>query len=105
MVLSEDHPSLTGFDQDRWSEHLGYARAERDDALALFGVLRKANLRLLDNASATELCRIGVHAERGEESVSFMIRAYAGHDLVHRRQLERIRGVLATIAADNTDSP
>ena len=95
-VLSEDRPTLTGFDQDRWSERLRYAEAERDDALALFHVLREANLRLLDDASASDLSRFGVHAERGEESVSCMIRLYAGHDLVHRRQLERIRVVSTT---------
>jgi hypothetical protein len=38
---------------------------------------------------------VGVHAERGEESVAHMIRLYAGHDLLHLRQLARIRGVVA----------
>lgn len=34
---------------------------------------------------------VGVHAERGEESVGHMIGLYAGHDLLHLCQLDRIR--------------
>jgi len=32
-----------------------------------------------------------VHAERGEESVAHMMRMYAGHDLLHLAQINRIR--------------
>jgi hypothetical protein len=35
--------------------------------------------------------RVGVHAERGDESVEHMVKLYAGHDLLHLRQIERIR--------------
>jgi hypothetical protein len=33
-----------------------------------------------------------VHAERGPESIATWIRLLAGHDLVHRRQIDRILG-------------
>jgi len=91
MVLAQERPPLTGYDQDLWAARLGYALEEPEDALGVFGVLRSANLRLLDRATEDDLERVGVHNERGEESVRHMIRLYAGHDLVHRRQLERIR--------------
>jgi hypothetical protein len=35
-----------------------------------------------------------VHAERGEESVRHMLRLYAGHDVLHLRQIERIKSGL-----------
>jgi hypothetical protein len=35
-----------------------------------------------------------VHAERGEESIGHMMRLYAGHDVLHIRQIERIRETL-----------
>lgn len=89
-VLAEDRPVLTGFDQDLWADRLGYADADRDVALSMFDALRQANLRLLARASAEDLARVGRHNERGEESVVHMMRLYAGHDLVHRRQLERL---------------
>lgn len=48
------------------------------------------NLRLLERAAPEDLERVGVHAERGEESLGHLRRLYAGHDLLHRRQIDRI---------------
>jgi uncharacterized damage-inducible protein DinB len=98
MVLAQDRPPLTGYDQDLWAQRLHYERTPIDEALDLFSVLRRSNLRLLTNASADDLRRVGVHAERGEESVEHMVRMYAGHDLLHLRQLERIRQTVERIA-------
>jgi hypothetical protein len=94
MVLAHDRPQITGYDQDLWADRLRYSEADPGRALEDFAALRQANLRLLTRASADDLNRVGVHAERGEESVAHMIRLYAGHDLLHLRQLERIRGAL-----------
>ncbi|MFQ5649384.1 MAG: DinB family protein [bacterium] len=91
MVLAQDKPDITGYDQDLWAKRLNYQTSELSDALAQFKLLRAANLRLLRSLSAEELQRVGLHKERGEESVQHMMRLYAGHDLVHLRQLSRIR--------------
>jgi uncharacterized damage-inducible protein DinB len=91
MVLAQERPPLTGYDQDLWAERLHYERQPIDEALDRFAVLRRSNLWLLTHGSPADLQRVGVHAERGEESVGHMIRMYAGHDLLHLRQLERIR--------------
>lgn len=87
-------PEITGYDQDAWAERLGYRDAPLDDALDRIRALRRANLRLIRSLSPEDLRRTGVHSERGEESVAHLIRLYAGHDLLHRRQLERIRAGL-----------
>lgn len=89
-VLAEDRPVLSGFDQDQWADRLGYRNADVRAALALFDALRTAHLRLLESATSDDLERVAIHAERGEESARHMVRLYAGHDLAHRRQLERI---------------
>jgi uncharacterized damage-inducible protein DinB len=91
LVLAQERPPLTGYDQDLWSERLHYERAPMDEALEQFAVVRRSNLRLIGDAAPADLERVGVHAERGEESVRHMIRMYAGHDLLHLRQLARIR--------------
>jgi hypothetical protein len=98
MVLAQDRPQLTGYDQDLWAKRLGYVEADADQALQDFSVLRRTNLRLLDSASSDDLKRVGVHAERGEESIEHMIRLYAGHDLLHLNQLNRIRLAVAQSA-------
>jgi hypothetical protein len=90
MVLAHDRPQLTGYDQDRWADRLRYRDSNHHEALAMFAMLRGANLKLLRGCSAEELDRVSVHAERGEESLGHMIRLYAGHDLLHIRQIDRI---------------
>ncbi len=90
MVLSEDRPALQGFDQDRWAARFHYAGAPRDLALRQLGGLRGANLRLWRSLAPEQLQRVGMHSERGPESVDRMLRLMAAHDLVHRRQIERI---------------
>jgi hypothetical protein len=91
MVLAEDRPRLTGYDQDLWAERLRYDEANAALAIDDFEVLRRSNLRLLAGAPRDAFKRVGVHAERGDESVEHMIRLYAGHDLLHLAQLDRIR--------------
>jgi len=94
LVLAQDRPPLTGYDQDRWAERLRYQDARVTDALDEFGVLRRSNLRLIERATPEDLARVGLHAERGEESIAHMIKLYAGHDLLHLRQIDRIRTAL-----------
>jgi len=90
MVLAHDRPQLMGYDQDLWASRLRYSESDWKEALALFAVVRRANVRLVERASRADLQRVSVHVERGEESVEHMIKLYAGHDLLHIRQLERI---------------
>ena len=91
MVLAHDRPPLVGYDQDLWASRLRYRDSDHDEAMALFTALRLANVRLLAGASPAEMLRAGVHAERGEQTLEEMVRLYAGHDLVHLQQIERIR--------------
>jgi uncharacterized damage-inducible protein DinB len=95
LILAQDRPTLTGYDQDRWAERLRYADSDPAQALEEFVTLRRANLRLLERASPADLKRVGVHIERGEESLEHQRRLYAGHDLMHLAQLARIRQAVA----------
>jgi DinB superfamily len=95
VVLAQSRPPLTGFDQDLWADRLGYADADVSQALDEFRVMRRGHLWLLDRASPDDLARVGVHAERGDESVAHMVRLYAGHDLLHIRQIARIRAAVS----------
>lgn len=96
LVWAQERPQLTGYDQDAWAERLGYADSDPVESLTEFAVLRRSNLKLLASASETDLKRVGVHVERGQESVEHMTKLYAGHDLLHLRQIERIRAAVAT---------
>ncbi|HEY0671829.1 MAG TPA: DinB family protein [Longimicrobiales bacterium] len=90
MILAHDHPPIQGYDQDAWANNLWYDEAESRQSLDTFTALRGWNVRLLERASPEQLRRVGIHAERGEESVEHLIKMYAGHDLLHRNQIRRI---------------
>lgn len=88
QVLAEDHHLVQAFDQDAWArrnEHV-HARA----ALELFGAVRAANVALLRSVAPADWTRSALHPERGEETLAFMARYLAGHDLHHLEQLAAI---------------
>ena len=89
MILTEDRPPLPGYDQDRWAADLAYATVPLAEARAQLGALRAANLRVLRRLGPAELARAGVHSERGPETLGHLLKLMGGHDLVHRRQIER----------------
>jgi len=90
MVLAQDRPPLVGIDQDLWADRLRYRDFPVGDFLEQFAALRRANLKHWERLTDAELERLGVHSERGDESLAHMRRLYAGHDLMHLRQIERI---------------
>jgi hypothetical protein len=90
MVLSEDRPPLQGYDQDRWAREFHYRDVSLDQALGQLRGLRTANLHLWGGLSPSQLERVGLHSERGAESAGFLLRLMGAHDLVHRRQIDRI---------------
>jgi hypothetical protein len=91
MILAHEHPPIPGYDQELWASRLRYHQADLGSALDQFNSLRLANLRLLTALTPDERRRFGIHAERGEESIEKMMRMYAGHDLVHLRQMARVK--------------
>ena len=99
MVLAHDSPELPGYDQDLWAQRLGYQDADLATSLQDFAMLRQLNLRLLRRATPEDMQRVMRHAERGDEPLSRMIQLYAAHDLVHLRQIARIRQALGAATA------
>lgn len=93
MVMSHDRPALAGYDQDLWAARLKYRDADLQASRDQFAVLRRANLRIWASLTPADLRRVGLHSERGEESLERLRKLYAAHDLLHLRQLERIRRV------------
>jgi len=91
LILAQDRAPLTGYDQDLWAQRLHYEEADPSDAIEMFTVLRRSNLRLVARATPAELKHVGVQVERGEESLERLRRLYAGHDLLHLQQLDRVR--------------
>jgi len=92
MIVAEREPVIIGYDQDGWALAFGYASADLKTTLAMLTAMREANLRLWSAFTPAQLARVGHHTERGPESTALYLKLAAGHDLVHRRQIERILG-------------
>ena len=90
MILSANGTPIQAFDQNKWAEAGKYARRDPRQSLALFRGLRAANLALLRLLRPAQWQNYGMHAERGKESIAHIVGLYAGHDLNHLMQIERI---------------
>jgi hypothetical protein len=91
LILAQDRPTITGYDQDAWATNLGYQNADPGECVDRFAILRESHVLLLGRLTPAQRSRVGVHAERGEESIEHLIRLYAGHDILHLNQIDRIR--------------
>lgn len=97
LIVAEDAPDIPGYDQNAWTENLRYNDVAITDALADFAATRTMNLRWLSGLSESELDRWGMHSERGEESVRHIVKLLAAHDLVHLKQIDRIKAAVAIL--------
>jgi hypothetical protein len=93
-IVAEAEPLLRGYDQDLWAARLRYGAAGLEPVLDELRALRNRNLRLYRSLSESELDRVGLHEERGPESARRLRALTAAHDLLHRRQIARIRASL-----------
>jgi hypothetical protein len=91
FIAAHDRAPLMGYDQDAFVERLGPLNASAADLADDFAMARAVNLGLLERLPEEAWDRIGLHAERGEESIRDMVAMYAGHDRIHLGQIETIR--------------
>ena len=91
FAAAHERPPIAGYDQDLFVERLGVENTTTEELLADFELARAVNLGLLQRLPEGALERVGIHAERGEESIAKMVAMYAGHDRVHLEQIETIR--------------
>lgn len=89
-VLEADGVGLQAYDQNIWASAFRYDTAPAAESVALFEALRGATLRVLRTVDPARRAHAGMHAERGRESIDHLIRLYAGHDLNHLAQIERL---------------
>jgi hypothetical protein len=89
-ILGAPGAPIQGFDQDAWAARMRYNRRDTRKSFEQYRALRDANLALLKSLTPEQWKQHGVHSERGPESVETIVRMFAGHDLNHFGQIERI---------------
>jgi hypothetical protein len=108
FVAAQDRPPLPGYDQDLFVQNLGVDKVKTKELLEAFAMARKLNMQLIARLPESALDRVGMHGERGEESIRTMITMYAGHDLIHEEQIalarQALRGKKKGEKASSTES-
>jgi hypothetical protein len=89
-ILGDPGTQIIGFDQDAWVTALHYDKRDPRKSFEQFCALRAANLALLKTLTPEQWEHYGMHSERGKESVAHIARMFAGHDINHLAQIERI---------------
>lgn len=92
MILGSPGTPIQAFDQDVWAKVGRYRDLDARRCLEMFCTLRESNLTLLRSLKPRQWKQYGMHQERGKETVVRIAEMFAGHDLNHLKQIERLAG-------------
>ena len=90
FILGSPGTAIQGFNQDDWVSALHYDKRDARKSLEQFRAAREANLAMLKLLTPEQWKHVGMHSERGEESIETIVKMFAGHDINHIQQIERI---------------
>ena len=90
LILGAPGTPIAAFDQDSWVTSGHYEKRDPRKSLEQFRVVREANLALLKSLTPEQWKHYGMHSERGQETIEQIVRMFAGHDINHLQQIERI---------------
>lgn len=93
LVIAQENPTLTAFDEDAWTRNLDYARRKPKHSLETFRRIRAENHDLLKGLPDDAFDRAGTHTENGAVTLRSLVEGYAHHAENHARQLQEIRVV------------
>jgi hypothetical protein len=89
-VIGSSGITIQPYDQEAWAAVFQYARRNPQLSVETFRILRENNLAMLREIPREAWDHYGMHLERGKETVSHLARMFAGHDVNHVLQVERI---------------
>ena len=96
QLLTQEHPVIHGYDQERYAVALRYN--EREDiaaSLEAFRAARATTCQLLERMSDEDWSRLGWHTESGRYTAETWLEIYAAHAHDHAAQIRRLREALA----------
>src|SRR5258706_7453220 len=90
LILGAPVTPVAAFDQDSWVTSGHYEKRDPRKSVEQFRVVREANLALLQSLTTTQWKHYGMHSERCQATIEHIVRMFAGHDINHLHQIERI---------------
>ena len=92
QMLADKEPVIAPIDQDEWARHLGYMESPAPELVALYGLNRHHNLRLLRRLKVSDLDKSAFHPEtQGQVTVAALVEQMSGHGANHLGQIERLK--------------
>jgi len=92
QMLADQKPVIAPMDQDEWAKNLGYMDTPAPELIALYGLTRHHNLRLLRRLKPGDLEKSAFHPEYQEAvTVATLVEKMADHGTNHLQQIERLK--------------
>jgi len=91
-MLADAKPAIAPMDQNEWARKLGYMDTPPAELLALYGLNRHANLRLLQRLKPGDLEKLAFHPETKKDfTVAELIERMGTHGASHLAQIEKLK--------------
>jgi uncharacterized damage-inducible protein DinB len=92
QMLADEEPVIAPMDQNAWARNLRYLEAAPAELVALYGLNRHHNLRLLRRLTPGDLEKAAFHPEHKREvTVAEVVQMMSGHGANHLEQIERLK--------------
>ncbi len=92
QMLADKKPVIAPMDQNDWAQNLGCMDTLPAEMIALYGLNRHANLRLLQRLKPGDLEKSAFHPETQKNfSVAELVERMATHGANHLQQIERLK--------------
>jgi hypothetical protein len=92
QMLADHDPVIAPIDQDAWAKNLGYLESPISELVALYGLNRLSNVRLLRRLKAVDLLKSARHPELDHPvTVGEYVRMMSKHGPNHLEQVERLK--------------
>jgi uncharacterized damage-inducible protein DinB len=92
QMLADKKPVIAPMDQDDWTRNLAHQETPPAELVALYGLNRHANLRLLQRLKPADFEKSAYHPETKQDfSVAQLIERMATHGTSHLEQIERLK--------------
>jgi DinB superfamily len=92
QMLADKDPVIAPIDQDAWAKNLGYLDSPIPELVALYGLNRHANVRLLRRLKEGDLRKAARHPELDYPvTVADYVRMMSKHGPNHLEQIDRLK--------------
>jgi len=92
QMMADKKPVIAPIEQDDWARNLGYMETPAVELVALYGLNRHHNLRLLRRLTVEDLAKSAYHPELKQDmNLAEIVERIARHGPNHLAQIERLK--------------